>query len=191
MRNTRRWAANVNATGRLSTFEIPDEDWLDQNRKDIPKLLAPLIRESMRRSRFCMVLMRKMRDLLIGESHPVLASSARQPPDSVVTNAIARTLGESYGPRLLLVYTPAVAVDGSQDAPSEGEKDLLSACRAENVRCLSLRPAMVHGRDAEQRISNGFHNTLPGMGHLNAYGHKILAESIWKVVRQIPADLAR
>jgi hypothetical protein len=189
MRDTIHWAANV-ATGRLSTFEIPDEDWLD-NRNGVSKLLAPLIRESMRRSRFCMILMQKMRESLIGDQHPVFASSARQAPDPLVNSAIVRTLAESYGIRLLLVYTPAVAVDGSQDGPSANERDLLSACRTENVRCLSLRPAMIHGRDAEHRMSNGFSNTQPGVGHLNAYGHKILAENVWETVRQSPGAQAR
>ena len=43
-----------------------------------------------------------------------------------------------------------------------------------------------HARDTENRMCTGFNATEPGTGHLNAYGHQVLANLIWNTLSAKP-----
>jgi hypothetical protein len=93
-----------------------------------------------------------------------------------VPRATVLALKKAYGPRLLVVYAPSIGYD----AVSPVETELRGLCAEQNVGFLSVREALARDRKDHSRLSRGFHNTAPGVGHFNAIGHKIIGEEIWR-----------
>ncbi len=112
-----------------------------------------------------------------------LAAVVRPPNDSVIPSAVVRVLKRSYGSRLVIAYLADVRVTGG-DAPDASETRLLEACRAEGVSCVSLRAAMLRARTAGV-IVRGFSTTTLGVGHLNAEGHRLVADAVWSMVQPL------
>jgi len=98
----------------------------------------------------------------------------------MLPGAVVHALAAKFGPRLSLVYLAELGVDdGETRTPIEGR--LLDACEKEHVRCLTTRPGMLAARLAGI-IVHGFFNATPGNGHLNAAGHALVGEEIWKLL---------
>jgi len=95
-----------------------------------------------------------------------------------VPRATVLALKKSYGVRLVIIYAPPVGVDVE---PVEAE--LRSLCAEEGVAFLSVQEALARDRNEHSRLSRGFHNTAPGVGHFNAIGHQIIGEEIWRYLR--------
>ena len=90
-------------------------------------------------------------------------------------------LKKAYGPRLLIVYAPAY-FGTRYDSVEPVEREVLALCVQEGVACLSVREALARERYDQFRLSRGFHNTAPGVGHFNANGHRIMGQEIWRYV---------
>ncbi|MGA3240145.1 MAG: hypothetical protein ABSG03_28045 [Bryobacteraceae bacterium] len=105
---------------------------------------------------------------------PQLALEAARVPRATVLG-----LKRAYGPRLLIVYVPEFF--GTQYRSAEPlEQQVLALCVQEGVACLSAREALARERYEQLRLSRGFHNTAPGVGHFNATGHRIVGQEIWR-----------
>ena len=107
-------------------------------------------------------------------------------PDSAevarVPRAVVRALARAYGGNLALVYIADVRVTGEGgDTPDRLETKLLDACAELHARCASTRDAMLAAR-REGLIARGFSTTTLGVGHLNATGHAIVANTIWSLI---------
>ncbi len=90
---------------------------------------------------------------------------------------IVRGLKESYGEKLYILYTPAQPF--SADAPEEPqERALLAECKAKGIECRSLRGRMVNDLVANHNLVRGFSDFAPGIGHLNARGHQLVADEL-------------
>jgi hypothetical protein len=108
------------------------------------------------------------------ERDPQLAREAARVPRITVLG-----LKKAYGPRLLLVYTPAF-FGTRYDSVDPVEKVVLALCAREEVACLSVREALAQERYDQFRLSRGFNNTAPGAGHFNPTGHRIIGQEIWR-----------
>ena len=110
------------------------------------------------------------------------ASPNRKAPVAYVpaiAPASVRELKAAYGDKLLIVFTPYCGPRCNEE-PEAAEAGLLQACRKQSVRCVSLRPEMLHELRENRRLTRGFHNTAPGVGHLNEVGLRIAAQVIWR-----------
>jgi hypothetical protein len=103
--------------------------------------------------------------------------------DSVIPSAVVRALKQSFGARLVIAYVADVRVTGG-DTADAAETRLLGACRAEGVTCASLRSAMLRARK-NGVVVRGFSTTTLGVGHLNADGHRLVADVVWPLVRPL------
>lgn len=88
-------------------------------------------------------------------------------------------LRKGFGEGLVIVYHPVLGVTGGID-PDRSELALRALCAQAGVPFISVRSRMVSDRDVHRRISNGFTNRVPGTGHLNANGHRIVGTAIWE-----------
>jgi hypothetical protein len=111
------------------------------------------------------------------------ADLARVRDDSAIPSAVVGVLKRSYGARLVIAYLADVRVTGG-DTADASEFRLLEACRTEGVSCVSLRSAMLRARNAGV-IVRGFSTTTLGVGHLNADGHRLVADAVWPMVRPL------
>jgi hypothetical protein len=143
------------------------ETWID--RSSLARLLERRTAEIVRTAR----LMPASEDT---DSEPAVIS------DDVerVPRASVRALKQAYGDRLVVVYVPWLGISGEE--PYDVERALLEACAAEGVDCISTRAAILDSHNRERRFTRGFMNTYPNFGHLNAIGHRIVAEAIWSVI---------
>jgi len=96
-----------------------------------------------------------------------------------ILRATVLGLKRAYGARLLMVYTPSLLGAGHISVePTETEAQRL--CAEERVACLFVRAALEQDRNEHFRLSRGFHNTAPGVGHFNAIGHRTIGEEVWR-----------
>jgi hypothetical protein len=103
-----------------------------------------------------------------------LAEEAMRVPRATVLG-----LKQVFGARLLIVYAPELLGPGHFTIEPV-EMELMRVCAVEGVACLSVREALDQDRNDHSRLSRGFHNTAPGVGHFNAIGHRIIGEEIWR-----------
>lgn len=98
-------------------------------------------------------------------------------PERAVVSLTA--LKDVYGDRLRVLFVADVGLDGLKPA-SPAEEVTMAACARVDVRCANTRNRMTRDRQDSVRLSRGFMNSTPGHGHLNAVGHVIAAETIFK-----------
>ena len=96
-----------------------------------------------------------------------------------VPRATVLGLKRIFGVRLLIVYAPA-SLGAAHYSVDQAETELQRVCATERVAFISVREALERDRNAHARLSRGFHNTAPGVGHFNAIGHRIIGEEIWR-----------
>jgi hypothetical protein len=99
----------------------------------------------------------------------------------LIARASVRGLKAAYGSLLVIVYTPF----SGQSAPESYEAELLDACAAEHVNCISTRSDMAADAQSNRRILRGFHNTAPGVDHLNQAGLQVVGAAIWRGIAHL------
>ena len=184
LEESRYWRARLDSNGEMRLFEISDEDRLS-SRARIAASAVRITRALMRKSTLLFVLVKKTQEIIESRRGPAPQSNAKTSADQACTQASVRALKSAYGSSLLIFYVPELHVNRQRENIPE-EAGLLTACATEAVRCASMRQDMMHARDTENRMCTGFNSTEPGTGHLNAYGHAVLANLIWRTLRANP-----
>ncbi len=184
LEESRYWRARLDRDGEMRIFEISDEDRLS-SKTGVAASAVRITRALMRRSTLLFLLVKKTQEIVESRRGPAPKSNAKTSADQACTQASVRALKKAYGSRLLIVYVPELDVHRERENIPE-ETALLTACVHDGVRCASIRQNMMHARDTENRMCTGFNSTEPGTGHLNAYGHAVLADLIWRTLRVNP-----
>ena len=96
---------------------------------------------------------------------------------------VVRELKAHY-PKLILVYIPTIDYFGDQ-AQSSVELQLVQAARGEGVPFVSVYQDYIDVFKIDRRVAHGFDNTQPGLGHINALGHALLAERLAEMMKQV------
>lgn len=94
--------------------------------------------------------------------------------------ALALIRSEFDGP-LVFVYHPTTQIqpDGSLKLGYSDTWDIFRRlCEKNGIDVIDTGPRFARLYESEQKLPYGFANTAPGSGHLNAAGHRILAEEI-------------
>lgn len=94
--------------------------------------------------------------------------------------ALALIRSEFDGP-IAFVYHPATEIqpDGSLELDYSDNWDIFcGVCEQNGIDVIDTGPRFARLYETEQKLPYGFANTTPGSGHLNAAGHRILAEEI-------------
>jgi hypothetical protein len=174
--DTGYWQAGLSPDGTLDLKEISETERIASHSRT-----WRATRAVMERSILAYLVIKKLQEAFEPKQIPE-PSAVRSPADRLATLAEIRALRNAYGSRLLIVYIPAISLSGESENVS-GEQGLLDACRSEGVRCVSMRQTLIRARDTRNEMCAGFSNSLPGEGHLNAHGHRALADLIWDNVR--------
>ena len=97
---------------------------------------------------------------------------------------IVRELSHSY-PQVAIVYIPSIDYFAlSSSAPSQ-EEALDESCREFGVPYVNMRSTFIDHYKSTGNACNGFMNTTPGSGHINALGHRLVAEQLLMLVDTI------
>ena len=105
----------------------------------------------------------------------------------------AKDICESHDVRLIIVYHPIIAVnnDGTVTA-SYNREDLdifESECNKVGITFINMEDDFVNNYYDNYELPHGFNNTIPGTGHLNSVGHKLIAYRLKDVMEGIKHDV--
>lgn len=93
--------------------------------------------------------------------------------------------------RLAILYAPATPRIGDRvviDHPDDAAFNALRRELGDAVAVVDLRAAFVELWQRQHRLARGFHHGMPGRGHLNAEGNRIVAEAVVQLADDTPVD---
>ena len=100
--------------------------------------------------------------------------------------SIVEKTAQRYGVQTIIFYDPPqeFSEDGSLDYfHTRGDIALFrEACAANNIIFVDMTPDFEAMYEEEHILAHGFANTAVGTGHLNKYGHRVIAERLAKVI---------
>jgi hypothetical protein len=97
-------------------------------------------------------------------------------PDVSPVGVQLEALQAIWGDRLVIMYRRNVPNMG-RDAPSNYEDHILTEIQAHNIPVIDIYPIYWQAFQ-DQKPPVGFHNSILGEGHLNQYGHQLVADEI-------------
>ena len=104
------------------------------------------------------------------------------------TNALAKTLElitSEYDGEIIVLYHPNVNIekDGSMSIETAVTDDVFKAvCATYNVKVVDMSEKYLAEYEADYTVPCGFSNSKMGSGHINADGHRMIAEELLSVV---------
>lgn len=95
-------------------------------------------------------------------------------------------LADEYGTKIIIAYHPGTSVspDGTLTLNND-EKALAQVkrlCDANGIRFLDMSDRFKEEYEASYILPHGFSNTTVGGGHLNKYGHSMMAEELYNLI---------
>ena len=97
-----------------------------------------------------------------------------------------RGTAEEAGVRLIICYHPRLTpqLDGSVTVAASPEylRAFSEACEAAGVLFVDMSERFLQAYEAEHILPHGFANTAMGQGHLNADGHRLVAEALYDAI---------
>ena len=98
----------------------------------------------------------------------------------------AQSTTESTGAKLIIFYHPQTILDNNGNMIITTDSDALSAfqeaCNNNNILFLDMTSDFEKIYYEDHILAHGFINTAVGVGHLNKYGHKIIAERLAEII---------
>jgi lysophospholipase L1-like esterase len=64
-------------------------------------------------------------------------------------------------------------------------RDFSRLCKEHNITFIDMSDDFIAAYNKEKIVPYGFSNTIPGEGHLNKYGHEIIAERLSKTIDEM------
>ena len=101
---------------------------------------------------------------------------------TMVPQAAVSLLARAYGDRLLILHLPEITRQSSRRI-TQPEVRLEEACLKAGIPYVSARDVLIRARDRFV-LWRGFRNTTPGDGHLNATGHRLVADALWQLLEK-------
>lgn len=99
---------------------------------------------------------------------------------------IART-ADDYGCQAVIYFIPDMSVEEDGRLAFGVEESARGQfgefCREQGILFIDMTEQIAAAYETEHRLASGFSNTTVGYGHLNAYGHALLADAIYEAVK--------
>lgn len=95
-------------------------------------------------------------------------------------------LTSEYGCKTIIFYIPSMNIEYDGTLSLEESEDKINEfselCRNNNIIFVDLSDAILSDYEETGVLSSGFANTQAGYGHLNAHGHKLMADELYKAI---------
>jgi lysophospholipase L1-like esterase len=88
-------------------------------------------------------------------------------------------------PNLVIVFIPGMDYFKPNDKADVAEAIMPEVCREQRVPLVSMRSVYLDYFHQTGVLPHGFPNTTPGTGHINAIGHRLLAEQLSKTLEEL------
>lgn len=123
---------------------------------------------------------------------PAVVSAAADTNDPALLSSLLSRMADtaaSSGAKLIIAYHPSTTLekDGSITfSNTEAEEAAFADMCAENgVLFLSMRDRFQREYDENHILPYGFSNTSVSAGHLNRYGHEMMAEELYALMQEV------
>ena len=99
-----------------------------------------------------------------------------------------RTTVGRYGAELMIVYHPHLQLTEDNEITFAGHAEdrffYAEMCQKNGVTFLDMTDTFVQNYRENHILPHGFSNTTVGLGHLNKYGHAMVAEAIYQRIKE-------
>lgn len=96
---------------------------------------------------------------------------------------------QNYGTEVIILYHPTVSIneDGAMiiNRKEEDSKQFKNACDQEGVYFIDMSERYIKEYYENNLVPSGFINTNIASGHINKYGHRFMADEVYKLVMEI------
>lgn len=96
----------------------------------------------------------------------------------------AKKVTERYGVQLVFLYHPNVVVGQDGIAYTDTDEEYFRIwqrlCEENQISMVSMEEVFLEAYDQDYILPRGFENTEIGEGHLNRYGHRMIAEMLYQ-----------
>lgn len=91
------------------------------------------------------------------------------------------TIREEYGGNLIILYHPTVTItDDGMTVDKEVTTPIFAeVCAENNITFVDMTESFQRAYEEDYTVPYGFNNTSMGAGHLNADGHRLIAEALY------------
>lgn len=89
--------------------------------------------------------------------------------------------------KLIIMYHPMVSLEGTGELVITEQKTtemFAAACAANNILFVDMSDAFLTAYEEDYSVPYGFFNTTMATGHLSADGHRVIAEELYKVLKE-------
>ncbi len=101
---------------------------------------------------------------------------------NVVLADIAK-ISEQYGIKTVILCHNTIDIDKNTATPSKTTQEYYDAfekcCEDNGIELLNATDAFCDNYEKTYQLPYGYSNTTPGTGHLNAHGHRVIAEVLY------------
>ncbi|HWD37915.1 MAG TPA: hypothetical protein VG944_03645 [Fimbriimonas sp.] len=94
---------------------------------------------------------------------------------------VVHNLKKAFG-NPLIVYIPTIDYFNLEKPPHNVESELAAECAHEGLSFINMRQSFLQSFACNKAPCHGFVNTAPGVGHINAIGHALVAKEIYKAL---------
>ena len=95
-------------------------------------------------------------------------------------------IDSSDGRKVILVYHPTLQFNEDGSVIEESDTQLFqTACKEHGIEFVDMFDDFTNEYMNNHNLTHGFINTEVGVGHLNSIGHKLIANRISKVIREL------
>ena len=105
----------------------------------------------------------------------------------------AKDVCDKYNIELIVLYHPTLSFDNDGNVNAvyiQEDMDIFkNACVENNIYFINMEDTFINEYKTNKVFPHGFNNTVPGSGHLNKYGHEMIAIEIKKFVEDRENDV--
>lgn len=111
--------------------------------------------------------------------------------DSVQEESLHAALAlirSQYDGMLVILYHPTVSLteNGEMEIDVQETTSMFrTACEANDILFVDVSEAFLEAYEKEYAVPYGFSNTTMGTGHLSADGHRVIAEELYNVLKEV------
>lgn len=89
----------------------------------------------------------------------------------------------------IIIFHPSIVVDTSGEPYANTDENKLNlfsaACEKNSIIFLDMTNTFINNYKKNYTLPHGFFNTSAGEGHLNKYGHKMIAEKLFEIITEL------
>ena len=106
-----------------------------------------------------------------------------------ITPLIKKAVESANGLQIIIFYHPRIIIDEDGSVSTSGNEEMIKQfqkiCSEYKVGFVDMSERFIREYEEDHTIPYGFANTSVGMGHLNRFGHKMIAEELYKQIQEV------